>query len=284
MKLGVFTVALPDYKPLEAIDVLAELGYDGVEWRVVLDEGDRSSPSFWNGNRTSITADELIEKSETLKARAAERNVSMPSLGSYLNSDDDPEFLALNMKAAVAIGAESLRIGPGRYDPEGCSFAEQLDAAKDRYAKVAALAADHGVRALIETHMGLLSPTVRHTRALLEGLDPNHVGIMWDPGNQVYEGREVYEMAISDADEYLAEVHVKNALYRETGRTEDGTVVWEPGWCPLNEGVVQWPKVIAALKSAGYDGWLMLEDFSTEKPLLDRLRFDLDYLRGILKA
>jgi sugar phosphate isomerase/epimerase len=34
MKVGVFTVGLPDLTPEEAVRELKDAGYDGVEWRV----------------------------------------------------------------------------------------------------------------------------------------------------------------------------------------------------------------------------------------------------------
>ena len=109
MKLGVFTVSTPDWAPLEALEKLARMGYDGVEWRVVADEGDRAKPTFWSGNRTSMTADEIIRRADELKAKAAEVGMAMPSLGTYMDCDD-PAAVAVSMRAAAAIGAESLRV------------------------------------------------------------------------------------------------------------------------------------------------------------------------------
>lgn len=34
MKVGVFTVGLPDLTPEEAVQEIKDAGYDGVEWRV----------------------------------------------------------------------------------------------------------------------------------------------------------------------------------------------------------------------------------------------------------
>ena len=34
MKFGVFSVSMPEYSPEKSIELLKELGYDGVEWRV----------------------------------------------------------------------------------------------------------------------------------------------------------------------------------------------------------------------------------------------------------
>ena len=62
MKLGVFTVSMPDYDILETFDKLAGLGYDGAELRVCEDKGDRAKPSFWSGNRTTLTATEVLSR------------------------------------------------------------------------------------------------------------------------------------------------------------------------------------------------------------------------------
>mgnify|MGYP002682747527 CR=1 FL=1 len=62
MKYSVTSVILPDLDVVETCQLLQELGYDGVEWRVTPDPGDKSRPTFWYGNRSSMTAEELIER------------------------------------------------------------------------------------------------------------------------------------------------------------------------------------------------------------------------------
>jgi len=282
MKFGVFTVSIPDWEPLEAMERLAAMGYDGVEWRCTEDKGDRAKPSFWSGNRTSMTAREVIEKSPSLKKKAGELGLEMPSLGSYIDCPD-PADVELHMQAAVAIGAKSLRIGPGRYDGKSGTYPELLKRARTQYAKVAKLAQKYGVRAVIETHMGQLGPNVSKARAILERLDPEFVGIMWDPGNQVCEGSEVPQMALEIAGEYLAEVHVKNMRWERKGE-ENGQTIWFPEACPVNEGVANWPAIMSVLKKAGYDGWMFFEDFSTAQPLVERLQRNIKWFRELAKA
>ena len=34
MKFGVFSVSMPEYSPEKSVELLKELGYTGVEWRV----------------------------------------------------------------------------------------------------------------------------------------------------------------------------------------------------------------------------------------------------------
>lgn len=278
MKFGIFTASAPEYYPLELMDVLAKIGYDGIEWRVARDKGDKSKPSFWSGNRAGLSAEEIITQSEALCAKAKALNLEMPSLASYINNDN-LEDVALHFKAANSIGARNVRISPNLYDVEAGGYVEQLAKCKVKYAKVAKLAEQYGVRAIIETHMQYLCSSVYQTMAILGGLNPAYVGIGWDPCNQVYEGRETYEMALDIAGEYLAEVHVKNCVYK---RDEEGTFVMED--CPVNSGLVDWKKIVGLLKKQGYNGWLFFEDFSQDKPLLDKLTFNLPWFRGLITA
>jgi sugar phosphate isomerase/epimerase len=280
MKLGVFTVSMPDYDPMQALAKLAELGYDGVEWRVCQDSGDKSKPSFWSGNRTSMTAAELSRNADSLKAKVKALGLEMPGVGAYIDARD-PKAVEEHLAATAAIGARNVRIGPGGYDAKRGAYLEQLAESRRRFATVAQLAAKHGVRAVIETHMGLLTPTVTKTMEVLRDLDPRHVGIMWDPGNQVVEGREIYSMAIENAGPYLAEVHAKNMGWIR-GDAAEGRVTWKTVSMPLREGMVDWPEAVAALKRAGYNGWIHLEDFSTVYPLEERLRGNLAWFRELL--
>ncbi len=279
MKFGIFTVSIPEYEPEKALEVAAELGYDGLEWRVVKDDGDRAKPSFWSGNKTSMTAEEVLAKAPSLKAKAGELGLEMPSLGTYIDCHN-LEAVETSMKAAAALGAKSLRVGTGGYKPER-SHAELMAQAKEQYAKVAALAAKYGVRAVVETHHGLITPTVALTMQVLKGLPPEHVGIMWDPGNQAIEGRENYRMALDIAGPYLAEVHVKNCVYDPIA-VAGSTAQWKVRWCQVQLGIVNWPEIMGELKRIGYDGWIVFEDFSTELPVHERLKANLAYFKTLV--
>lgn len=288
IRFGVFTVSMPEYEPDKALELCAALGYDGVEWRVTRDDGDRANPTFWSGNRCGMTAEELIARAGALKERAGALGLEMPSLATYIDcfgrSRETPaggmDNVELHMRAAVAVGARSLRIGAGRYSPADGPYPEQVERVRAQYAQVSRLAAQYGVRALIETHMGQLAPTVSHAMRILDGLDPQTVGIMWDPGNQVTEGREVPAMALELAGPYLGEVHVKNAVYEPVGY-QAGQILWATRAAPVNRGIANWPEIMADLKRMGYEGWLFFEDFSTDQPTEKRLRQNLDWFRDL---
>lgn len=277
MKIGIFTVSIPEFEPVRALEVAAAIGYNGLEWRVTQDKGDREKPSFWSGNRTSMTPEVLLECAPVLRSTAEKLGLEMPSLAAY-TSCFDLETVENVFKAANAVGAKAARVNTAAYKPD-VSFAQQLKENREQYAKVEQLSKRYNVKALIETHMGLLTPTVATAVQVLEGLDPEYVGIMWDPGNQVEEGKERYHYAINAAGPYLAEVHVKNRATRPV-TLSNGTLTWQCDNVPLAFGEVNWPAVVEELKKANYDGWLMLEDFSTVQPVNERIQANLDYLRG----
>ncbi len=278
MKIGIFSVCTPEYEPERILEVGSSLGYDGIEWRVIADNGDFEHPTFWNGNRTSMTPEVLMERAEKLRETAKNLNMEMPSLGAYINCFDMDSAEAV-FRAANAVGATSARINSSTYLPE-VPYKEQIAQNREQFGKLEKLAKRYKVKALMETHMGLVCPTVVSSMQVLDGLDPEYVGLMWDPGNQVEEGGERYDMAVRTAGPYLAEVHVKNRAYQPV-LIDNATLRWQCNTVQLQYGTVNWVSVISELKLAGYNGWLMVEDFSTVQPVYDRLKNNIDYLRNV---
>ncbi len=278
MKIGVFTVCMPEYEPERALEVASTLGYDGLEWRVIADDGDFEHPTFWSGNRTSMTPEILMERAEALREKAESLNMEMPTLSAYINCFNMESAEAV-FRAANAVGAKAARINASTYLPE-IPYKEQIAQNREQFGKLEKLAKRYKVKALMETHMGLVCPSVVSAMQVLDGLDPEYVGLIWDPGNQAEEGLERYNMSINAAGPYLAEVHVKNRAYQPL-LIENATMRWQCNNVQLQYGAVNWPAVIAELKTAGYNGWLMMEDFSTVQPVYDRLKNNIDYLRNV---
>src|SRR5688572_32573487 len=52
------------------------------------------------------------------------------------------------------------------------------------------LAKQHGVKALVELHHRTITASANAARRFLDGLDPEHVGAIYDAGNMVIEGWE----------------------------------------------------------------------------------------------
>lgn len=79
MKVGVFTVGLPDLTPEEAVRELESAGYDGVEWRMIhVPEALKAEPpSFWGNN---LCAHWSRQKKTRARAASWPRGQDSPSL------------------------------------------------------------------------------------------------------------------------------------------------------------------------------------------------------------
>jgi sugar phosphate isomerase/epimerase len=138
------------------------------------------------------------------------------------------------------------------------------------------------VKALVEIHHETIVPSASAARRFLDGFDPDAVGVIYDPGNMVWEGHEQYRLGLETLGPYLAHVHAKNSAWRQSGRRADGSLAWQATWAPLDAGIVDQPQLVATLREVGYDGWISVEDFTTERPLMERVGENLRYLRASL--
>ena len=281
MKYAVFTVSLPDWTPEQAAAVLPALGYDGVEWRVIDQAPSHDGePSFWAGNRCTWPLASFERDAPRIRALTQAHGLAMPNVGTYCTCGELAD-VERAMRAAAVLGAPSIRVRAPNYDGRS-SYQALWDAAMSQFGEVEALARATGVRALIEIHMGQLLPSASAAARFVNPFDPTHVGVIYDAGNLVYEGFESYRMGLEVLGPHLALVHLKSAVWRLRGRRGDGGADWAATFAPLRDGIVDVPGLFEALAAVGYDGWVSFEDFSTELPLEQRLRDNLEYVRGIV--
>ncbi len=274
MKFAVFTVSLPEWAPKEAVDALAEAGYDGVEWRVTDEPPYDGAPSFWIGNRCTWPLASFVDDAPRLRALTEDAGLAIPNIGTYVQCTD-LATVEVAMRGAAIVGSPSIRVQVARYDGLG-PYLSLRDEARRAFDDIAVLAARHGVRALVELHFGTLLPSASAAAAFLDGLDPAHVGVIHDAGNLVFEGFESYRMGLEVLGSYLAHVHLKNASW--TRHKER----WRASFAPLREGAVDVDALFGALRAVGYDGWVSFEDFSTAQPLLERTRDNLAFVQAVI--
>lgn len=279
MKFAVFTVSTPTMTPEEVAPKLKEYGYDGIEWRVVDEAPDPLGMGFWHGNKATIPFTGLIEHAPNVRKLAEDNGLEMPALGTYVRAADLDD-VETAMKGAIAMGVKRLRVNVARYDGTE-AFKPLWDKDREHYKRVAELAGKHGVQALIELHHGSICPSASAARLYLEGFDPAQVGVIHDAGNMVYEGYENYRLGLEMLGDYLAHVHVKNARWFPKKYRDDKSVEWMCDASPVHKGIADIRELFKALKAVGYDDWVTLEDFSTERPLEDRLQENLAFLKKV---
>ncbi len=280
MKYSIFTVSLPDLAPQDALREMKNAGYEGVEWRVV-DQGASADgkPGFWSGNLCTWPLKSFVDDADKIRKLAVSAGMEMPCVGTYVNCEN-LEAVETAMKGTAKIGAKKLRVGVPAYDGKS-SYLKIRDRAVGQYREVAELAKKHGLRALIEIHMGNITPSASAASAFVHNFDPAYVGVIHDAGNMVYEGYEQYGIGMEMLGQYLAHVHIKNSRWEVSGTRTDGSTGWKAVSAPFDKGIVDIAVLLKALKNVGYDGWISFEDFSTEDTTLQRLKKNIEFVKNV---
>lgn len=286
MKFSVFTASTPEWTPEEAVTHLSKQGWDGIEWRVT-DQPSATEPGFWAGNKATIPLTGLEKNLEWLGAITSRAGLEMSGIGGYARCDNHAD-VERTLAATASLGAPQVRVvtlplgtaNGESHEPSGIPYPVLFETARRDFEWVAQRAAHYGVKALVELHHRTIAASASSARRLLEGLDPQHVGVIHDMGNLLIEGQEDYLAAFELLGEYLAHVHVKNAVWVRRDQTDaSGAAVFTNEWAPLQTGQGSVLEYFRALAAHGYDGWVTVEDFSTQIPLAERTASNLNYLR-----
>lgn len=279
MKFSVFTASTPEWTPPEAAGALAAQGWDGIEWRIT-DQKPADPPGFWAGNRATWPLTGLAERVPEIARVTADAGLAFSAVGGYAGAGDH-DAVEQMLAATARLGAARVRVTTPRLDPDR-DYRDVFSALRTDVAWVADRAAAHGVKALIELHHGTLVASASAAVRLLDGLDPVAVGVIHDLGNLLIEGHEDHLSAFQMLGPYLAHVHVKNGGWWPAETTADGTVRWVHRFAPLRTGQADVGDYLHTLRRHGYDGWVCVEDFSSEQPLAQRTADNLAYLRSLV--
>jgi len=266
MKYAAFTLIMQAYSAEDVVRVLKEAGYDGVEWRVADD-----------GRHASVA--NLASRGRELRKMCDDAGLEIPLLATNLELADI-EGIKQAVDGALEVGAPQIRLMVPALKAGG-DYEDLLEQARERLKDAAAIAGVAGIRILLETHPGGIIPSASAAWRLVHTFDPVRIGVIYDPGNIIYEGLESWRLGVNVLGEYLAHVHVKNTLWARAKRKDTGRLYWRHEWTTLRDGLVDWPAVMEALIEYGYDGYLSLEDFSSEKSTVDKLVDGIAYLKEI---
>ncbi|WP_066187095.1 sugar phosphate isomerase/epimerase family protein [Gracilibacillus timonensis] len=282
MKFSVFTVMAPDTTPERMIHYLKETGYDGVEWRFkeTPEEVKKQETSFWGNNLCTIDPAISDQEIQQLAQTAKENGIEIFSVTPYLTSGD-LEATERVLDVAKKFGAKSIRLGVPRYD-RSSNYHDLYQGALHYLQEAEQMCKQYGVKGLVETHHQTITPSASLAYRLVRSLNPDHIGVLYDPGNMVHEGYENYRMGMELLGDYLAHVHVKNAQWVK--QTDDDQVNWQVQWAQLDKGVVDWKQVLTDLKAVGYDGNIGMEDFSNAYPTKESLKFNLDAIKKLVNG
>ena len=235
MKLSIFTVATPDLLPEELAQAAADAGIEGIEWRFkeIPAEAAEEKPSFWRHNRCSIDPNGTQEDWLRFKQAADKHGRRSLAVVPYLTCGD-VEATEKVMQAAKLIGASFIRVGIPGYDRTR-NYNELYDQAVRYLHEVQDLAAAYGVKAVVETHHLTITPSAGLTHRLVSHFNPQHIGVLYDPGNMVHEGYENYRMGL-ELRSLLGSCPCEKRGYRKTPSEDGSSASWSGEWVPLDQG------------------------------------------------
>ncbi|GAB3824741.1 sugar phosphate isomerase/epimerase family protein [Kribbella italica] len=179
--------------------------------------------------------------------------------------------------AAAAAGVPMIRImaelGPDGYAASVRRNREQLEAA-------AGFVAQYGVQVGVQPHHGKFVASTLGVVQLLDGL-PEQFKVVWDAAHDVLAGGDP-GVTLELAKERLGIVNLKNVTYVRTEPTGDVGGAWKPWFVQGTEGLANWSKVFATLRTMGWDGPICLTGQYSDASVsvADRLTIDLRAARA----
>jgi inosose dehydratase len=157
--------------------------------------------------------------------------------------------------------------------------------------RLAALAAEHGVHAVLHPHVGTMVQGPDEVQRVLDG---SSVALCLDTGHLLIGGTDPAELT-RQAPERIAHTHMKDVDAGKARQVQDGRrtyteAVREGMYRPLGTGDVDFEAIVRHLRRQGYQGWYVLEQDTilTEEPRdegpLTDVRTSVEHLRGLLSA
>lgn len=236
-------------------DMFAQLkaaGFDGIELNI---DGDNSSRHSLTMGATDAELAEIKTLSDRHGLPVVSISTSLYAGGAKLGSADPEqvrvgqELLRKQLTCAKALGARGILIVPGGIS-DTCSIAaayeNSFNSIKELIPEIAASGLNVGVE---NVWNGFFMSPFDMCR-FVDALSCEYIGAYYDVGNVIAFSWSEYWIELLGSR--IKNIHIKD--YRRNGYINNGGE-----WADLLKGDVNWPKVVPALRKAGFDGYLTAE-------------------------
>lgn len=176
-------------------------------------------------------------------------------------------YLEKAIRLAAVVGAPVVNTDEG-IRPAWLEDEECFQVMRYTLKKVLQVAERYGILVAIEPHQSITKKTAGLLRVATLVQSPC-LKINYDTGNAYLGGEDPYE-GLRAALPLLAHIHAKDISFRQAEQ-EQGKVTGTPVGCACGEGVINWSRVIAILRTANWNGVLSVE-CGTPRQAADSLR------------
>jgi len=261
--------AFQEYTPVETVEALADIGYDGVE---LLFGGSHLHPDDTDADDIRAVEDALAETGLAI----SNCNAFMISAEDFQHPsyiEEDPEYREQRvaytrgaLELADAFGAEYISIQPGGPIPDGKSREWGMETFAESVRAVVPTAEDVGVDVLIEPEPDLLIETTDHFLEFVDRIDSEAVGCNFDAGHLYCVGEDPAD-AVERLAEHTPHYHLEDI---PEDRTHEHT--------QLGEGAMDIDGFLEAVDDSGYDGFVTVELYPYQETAAETAREAYAYL------
>lgn len=286
MDFGFSMNAFRQHELDEALAVLADIGYDGVE--VLLDE-----PHLFPGAVDETDIAEVRQRLANYDLLVSNCNAFMLSAidlsnevrSSEYNRDTEdfhhPSFVEYSaddrqvriehtknaLRTAAALGASHISVPPGGPIPQRVSEEEAMDAFVHGIRAAAETAEEVSVDILVEPEPDLLIETSDDFLEFADRIDSPRVGCNFDAGHFYSVGEDPAQIIDKLAD-YTSHYHIEDI---PADRTHEHT--------QLGEGSMDIDGFLQTLHDTGYDGFVTVELYPYEETAPESAWTAMEFLR-----
>lgn len=190
-----------------------------------------------------------------------------------LRSASDPAAKP-TFAAMQKLGLKLYKVGYWRYGA-GERVEQSIDQCRTQFKSLLDLGKSYGVVAGLHNHSGAyFGCAVWDYREILKEAAAAQAGYYFDPGHATIEGGAYGWRASLDLALSRLKMSAIKDFYWEK---HDGK--WRTAWCPLGQGMVNWPEVFKAYAKAGYNGPLSLH-VEYGKDSLDDIAKDFAFMKA----
>jgi sugar phosphate isomerase/epimerase len=285
-KYSVTSVILPDLGLVETCQLLQELGYDGIEWRVRYTRPDLVGKgySYWGEHKTDLSPANLCEKAAEVARITTDHGLETASIASNLRATDLEDIKPLAEGVARLSEFQSwpipIRLGaPQGYD-RSVAYQQLYEQAVEAYARAIELLKPYGLRAIIEIHGGTIMVSASLAYRIASNFSPEEIGVIYDVNNMAKDGFETFRIGLELLGGYLLHCHAGGWRPVARGRRENGSLEW--GWegCDLADSILDIPTFVADLRAVDYAGFISIEDFRSMDHR-EKLQRQIEFLRSL---
>ena len=270
MKFGFSTNAFREYQLEDAIGIIADAGYDGVE--VLFDEP-HLYPVHAEEREIKRVADILDDNDIEISNCNAFMLTAIEDFHhpSFVEPDESyrrrrVEYTKDALEVAAALDAPHISVEPGGPIPDGKSREWATETFLDGLREVGEKAEEVGVDVLVEPEPDLLIETSEQFLDLVERVDSPRIRCNFDAGHFFCVGEDPAEL-VETLGEYAEHYHLEDI---PGDRTHEHT--------QLGDGDMDIEGFLTALDDSGYDGFVTVELYPYEETAAETAREAMEYL------